>query len=112
MKVKSIFKSIKRGLYEKIHNQPLDTEDTVLTASIIVPWAFRTKESRPSNVKMIARRKYFAKYGRMDEAIEVEVKERGNGLPPKLILRNGYTRYLVAKEFGELFVKIKYIKSK
>lgn len=63
------------------------TETTIRMSEIIVPTRFAL--SKPSNEKMKFVRKYYEEYGCVDEPIIVN---------DKLVLVDGYIRYLVLKE--------------
>lgn len=104
-----ITESIKKVVYEILHNQPYGTDMLIDTKvhKIWIPDEFRKRSSKPSRNKMIARRQEYMKLGHLDKPIEVDMVKDGEGNIISITLVDKYTRYLTIKEFGMDIIPIK-----
>lgn len=104
-----ITESIKRVVYETLHNQPFGTDMVIDTTvhKIWIPKDFMRKECTPSKAKMIARRNEYMKLGHLNKPIEVDMVKDSEGNIINITLVNGYTRWICCRDFGETLMPIK-----
>lgn len=97
----------KEVVHSKYYNQP-ECDSVVRIGDIKIPPSFDC--TKPLDYKMKRCRSLYKKLGHLDKAITVIVETNEKGKPSKLILVDGYSRYLYAKEQLKLqYVPVKYI---
>ena len=97
-----LFKRKKKVTEEKkiFVNQPKGTEDIVDIRNIIIPPTFAQTE--PQSWKMSRCQKRYHQSGHLDSPISVIPETNENGKSNKLLLVDGYTRYLLSKKYLKL----------
>lgn len=99
---------IKKRLYEFVNKNPYGTEEMLEIKSIIVPYVF--KKSPPKQFKIDKASKLYEKKGFIDKPITVEkVKHKSKKDCYVYILRDGYTRFLVASSNNQTVLPVQYI---
>jgi len=104
-----LFKRKKKVTEEKkvFVNQPKGTEDIVDIRNIIIPPTFAQTE--PQSWKMSRCQKRYHQSGHLDSPISVIPETNEDGKSTKLLLVDGYTRYLLARYIKLKEIPIKYI---
>lgn len=107
-----MFKQFKKKMYKMLrqkefNNQPLGTEDIVNISDIIIPPEY--KKTQPNKLKMDTFNTLYGVFGYLDKPITVQAELNEYGNPNRLLLTNGYGRYLVAKNNKLSKVPVKYI---
>lgn len=87
--------------------KPLGTEAYVHIEDIKIPPDFTI--SHPSKWKIKKYTNRYVKLGYLDEPLSVVPETNEDGHPNKLLLVNGYIRYLIAKDWNFDLVPVKYI---
>jgi hypothetical protein len=90
---------LKEKLFERLHKQPFGTTEVISTYKIVIPEEFKKRESKPAKWKMIRARKEYHKRGFLDKPIMIS---------KDYILKDCYTRYIVATELGLKVVPVCY----
>lgn len=96
-------------MFKKIFKRklkPQGADDYVRIQDIIVPPAF--SRSTPSKKKIEEYTKRYIKLGYLDIPITVIPETNECGTPNKLVITDGYIRYLIAKDWGMDLVPVKY----
>lgn len=98
----------KEVIHNPLWNQPVGTDETVRLWEILIPPDFA--KTTPLSYKMKMCKERYKKLGHLDEPITVIAETNERGKPNKLLLVDGYSRYLYAKYNIKLkYVPVRYI---
>jgi hypothetical protein len=100
-------KNVKEVLQTELEQQPKDTVEVVRIKDIIIPQDFA--KTTPLDYKMRRCRSRYNKLGYLDSPITVIAEINEEHRKNKLLLVNGYSRYLLAKKMKLTRVPVKYI---
>jgi len=99
-------KKVAEVIHNKYMDQPEDTVEVVRIGDIFVPPEFAKNTPLPYKMKRCKR--LFYELGHLDKAITVIAEINEYGKPIKLILVDGYSRYLFALNRKFRRVPVKY----